>query len=135
MKFLPAGSRPTEPAPAAYFTGEVTFDPLVRAPEPSRLQGLSVSFAPGARTHWHTHPLGQTIIVTAGLGLVQCAGGPARYLRPGDVVCFEPQEKHWHGAAPNNSMTHIALQEALDGNAADWLEPVSDDDYLSAPES
>jgi len=133
MRHFPAGSRQTEPAPAEYFTGKVFFDPLIKPEAPSRLGGLSVTFTPGARTHWHTHPLGQTIIVTAGLGRAQVAGGPVRLLRPGDMVCFEPGEKHWHGAAPDNLMTHIALQEALDGSAATWLEPVADEDYLQAP--
>ena len=132
MIIHPAGSRPSGTAPSPYFTGSVRFDPLISAPDPARLRGLSVTFEPGARTHWHTHPLGQTLIVTAGLGMAQCEGAAAQLLRPGDVIWFEPGEKHWHGAAPDCGMTHIALQEELDGSAADWLEPVTEDQYAAA---
>jgi quercetin dioxygenase-like cupin family protein len=135
VQFHPAGSRATEAAPAEYFTGAVFLDPLITAPNPSRLRGLSVTFTPGARTHWHTHPLGQTIIVTAGAGRFQVAGGPVQVLRPGDVVYFAPGEKHWHGAAPETAMTHIALQEAFEGETAHWLEPVSAEDYHAAPQN
>jgi quercetin dioxygenase-like cupin family protein len=124
-----AGSRPSAPANADYFTGTVRMDPLINAPAPARLNALSVTFEPGARTNWHTHPLGQTLIVTAGFGRAQKDGEPIQELRPGDVIWFEPGEKHWHGAAPDCAMTHIALQEAQDGRAADWLEPVTDTDY------
>ncbi|MEM6887884.1 MAG: cupin domain-containing protein [Pseudomonadota bacterium] len=133
MKVYPSGSRPTKIAPDSYFTGTVFMDAVIDAPEPARLRGLNVTFMPGARTHWHTHPVGQTLIVTAGLGRMQAAGGPVRTLNPGDVVFFEPGEKHWHGAAPGNSMTHIALQEAQGSASVQWLEPVDDADYLSDP--
>lgn len=124
-----AGSRPSIAANPAYFTGTVRMDPVINAPRPARLNAISVTFEPGARTNWHTHPLGQTLIVTAGFGRAQKIGEPIQDLRPGDVIWFEPGEKHWHGGAPDCAMTHIALQEAQDGNAADWLEPVSDADY------
>jgi quercetin dioxygenase-like cupin family protein len=104
-------------------------DPLISAPDPARLRGVSVTFEPGARTAWHTHPLGQTLIVTAGIGRAQKQGEPVEIIRPGDVVWFAPGEKHWHGAAPDCAMTHIALQEALDGKVVDWLEQVSDAQY------
>jgi quercetin dioxygenase-like cupin family protein len=124
-----AGSRPsTSPSPD-YFTGTVRMDPLINAPEPARLRGIAVTFEPGARTAWHTHPLGQTLIVTAGLGLAQKAGQAVETIRPGDVIWFAPGEKHWHGASPDCAMTHIALQEELDGSSADWLEHVSDAEY------
>lgn len=129
MIIHPAGSRPSASAPAEYFTGTVRFDPLISAPEPARLSGLTVTFEPGARTHWHTHPLGQTLIVTAGLGRAQTEGEAIQTLRPGDVIWIPPGEKHWHGAAPDCAMTHIALQEAQEGSAADWLEPVTDAQY------
>lgn len=124
-----AGSRPSATAPATYFTGTVRMDPLISAPEPARLNGVTVTFEPGARTHWHTHPLGQTLIITAGVGRAQTDGKAIQTLRPGDVVWIPPGEKHWHGAAPDCAMTHIALQEAQDGSAADWLEPVTDAHY------
>lgn len=124
-----ANSRPSEPGPADYFTGNVTMTPIISAPEPAQLRGVSVSFQPGARTAWHTHPLGQTLIVTDGLGWVQKEGENIQEIRPGDVVWFAPNERHWHGAAPDQAMTHIALQEALDGQAVTWLEHVSDTDY------
>ncbi|SFE04587.1 Cupin domain protein [Sulfitobacter brevis] len=129
MKIFPAGSRPSEVGNAEYFTGTVRMDPLVSSPAPARLRGVSVTFEAGARTAWHTHPLGQTLIVTAGAGRAQKQGEPIQQLRPGDVVWFAPEEKHWHGAAPDCAMTHIALQEELDGKAVDWMEKVSDADY------
>jgi quercetin dioxygenase-like cupin family protein len=124
-----AGSRPSGEGQAGWFTGRVRIDPLVAAEPPSRLAGALVTFEPGARTAWHTHPLGQTLIVTAGLGWAQREGGPREEIRPGDVVRFSPGERHWHGAAAQTAMSHIALQEALDGRTVDWLEPVSDADY------
>ena len=115
--------------PADWFTGTVRVEPLFQAPEPARVQGASVTFEPGARTAWHTHPLGQTLIVTAGVGWVQRVGGAVEEIRPGDVVWFSPGEKHWHGATATTSMTHIAVQEKLDGKVVDWMEQVSDDEY------
>jgi quercetin dioxygenase-like cupin family protein len=112
-----------------YFTGEVRIDPLFQAPEPARVSGGSVTFEPGARTAWHTHPLGQTLIITAGLGWVQREGGPIEEVRPGDVVWFSPGLKHWHGATPTTAMTHIAIQETLGGKNVDWMEKVSDEQY------
>lgn len=132
MQITRAGTHPSGQGPAAYFTGAVRIDPVITAPEPARLQAAQVTFEPGARTAWHTHPLGQTLIITAGLGRAQTAGGPLQLLRPGDVVWFAPHEKHWHGAAPETGMSHLALQEAQDGAAVDWLEPVSDADYHQA---
>jgi quercetin dioxygenase-like cupin family protein len=123
------GSQPSGKGPADYFTGTVRIDPLFQAPEPARCAGASVTFEPGARTAWHTHPLGQTPIVTAGVGWVQRWGGPVEEIRPGDVIWFPPGEKHWHGAAPTTAMTHIAIQERLDGKVVDWLEQVSDEQY------
>lgn len=131
MIIHPAGSRPSGTGPADYFTGTVRMDPLITAPDPARLRGATVTFEPGARTAWHTHPLGQTLIVTAGLGRAQREGGPVEILRPGDTVWFEPGEKHWHGAAPDCAMTHIALQEALDGSAVTWMEHVTDAQYTT----
>ncbi len=116
---------------ADWFTGNVRIDPLFEAPEPARVRCASVSFESGARTAWHTHPLGQTLIVTSGVGWAQRAGGVIEEIRPGDVVWFAPGEKHWHGATPTTAMTHIAIQEALDGNVVDWMKHVSDQDYLS----
>ncbi|MBB3539412.1 MULTISPECIES: cupin domain-containing protein [unclassified Rhizobium] len=129
MEIKPCGSRPSMKAPAEYFTGSVRQDPLMEAPSPARVRAVSVTFEPGARTAWHTHPLGQTLIVTAGKGLAQTEGGPLREIRAGDTVWFAPGEKHWHGAAPDTAMTHIAIHEALDGSAADWMEQVSDEEY------
>ncbi|MRX49144.1 cupin domain-containing protein [Paracoccus sp. S-4012] len=129
MKITRAGSLPSKPGPEDYFTGRVRLDAAFQTDAPARLRGATVSFEPGARTAWHTHPLGQTLIVTAGLGRCAREGGPVEELRPGDIVWFAPGEKHWHGAAPDVEMTHIALQEALDGVTADWLEKVSDADY------
>lgn len=129
MKIVACGSVPTRIPPEAWFTGRVLQTPLIEAPEPARLRAVLVNFEPGARTAWHTHPLGQTLHVTAGAGLVQSWGGPIREIRAGDTVWFEPGEKHWHGAAPHSAMSHIAMQEALDGVAVEWLEKVSDDQY------
>ena len=129
MNIIRNGTQPSVKGPADWFTGTVRIDPLFSATEPARSGGAMVTFEPGARTAWHTHPLGQTLIVTFGLGLVQREGGPIEEIRPGDVVWFEPGEKHWHGAAPKNAMTHIALQEALEGEAVKWLEHVSDEQY------
>jgi len=129
MEIKPCGSRPSMKAPAEYFTGSVRQDPLMEAPSPARVRAVSVTFEPGARTAWHTHPLGQTLIVTAGKGLAQTEGGPLREIRAGDTVWFAPGEKHWHGAAPDTAMTHVAIHEALDGSAADWMEQVSDEQY------
>jgi quercetin dioxygenase-like cupin family protein len=132
MDFQPSGSQPSSIGPALYFTGYVRVDPLFDAPEPARARGAAITFEPGARTAWHTHPLGQVLIVTAGCGLVQCWGGPARKIRPGDVVWCPPGEKHWHGAMPTTSMTHIAVVEKLDGKTVDWLEKVRDEQYQAA---
>ena len=126
-----SGSQPSAKGPADWFTGTVRIDPLIDAPAPARVNGARVTFEPGARTAWHTHPLGQTLIVTSGLGLVQREGAPIEQIRPGDVVWFPPGEKHWHGATATTAMTHIAIQEQLDGKAVDWMEHVSDDQYLS----
>ena len=125
------GSRSSGKGPADYFTGQVRVDPLFEAPAPARVRGASVTFEPGARTAWHTHPLGQTLIVISGLGRVRHWGGEIEEIRPGDVVWFAPGEKHWHGAAPGTAMTHIAIQEELDGKVVDWMEKVSDEQYAS----
>jgi quercetin dioxygenase-like cupin family protein len=125
------GSRASGKGPADWFTGAVRIDPLFEAPDPARARGASVTFELGARTAWHTHPLGQTLIVTAGCGRVQREGGLIEEIRPGDVVWFPPGEKHWHGAAPATAMTHIAIQEALNGKVVDWMEQVSDEQYRS----
>lgn len=130
MEIKRVGSRPSGKGPEEYFTGSVRIDPLFQAGDPTRVAGNHVTFEPGARTAWHTHPLGQTLIVTSGLGWVQREGGPIEEIRPGDVVSFEPGEKHWHGASPATAMTHIAIQESLDGKPVDWLEKVSDEQYL-----
>lgn len=124
-----SGSRTSREGPAEWFTGVVRIDPLVDAAAPARVAAASVTFAPGARTAWHTHPLGQTLIVTAGRGWAQRWGGPIEEILPGDVVWFPPGEKHWHGATPTTSMTHLAIQEKLDGQAVEWLEHVSDGQY------
>ena len=129
MEIQPSGSQPSAAGPAEYFTGRVRVDPLFSAPAPARMRGASVTFEPGARSNWHTHPLGQTLIVTAGCGLVQCWGGPARMIRPGDVVSCPANEKHWHGAMPNTAMTHLAIQEELDGKVVEWMEKVTDEQY------
>lgn len=129
MDIRKSGSQPSRPGPAEYFTGTVRIDPLCEAPAPARVAMASVTFEPGARTAWHTHPLGQTLIVTAGSGRAQRWGGPIEEIRPGDVIWFEPGEKHWHGASPTTPLTHIAVQERLDGKPVDWLEHVSDEQY------
>src|SRR6201985_3223701 len=129
MDIKRSGSQPSGKGPAEYFTGAVRVDPLFQAPAPARVIGASVTFEPGARTAWHTHPLGQTLIVTAGCGWVQRQGGPVEEIRSGDVVWIPPGEKHWHGATPTTAMTHIAIQVALDGKAVDWLEKVTDEQY------
>jgi quercetin dioxygenase-like cupin family protein len=123
------GSRPSQKGPEDWFTGTVRVDPLFQSPEPARAGGAYVTFEPGARTAWHTHPLGQTLIVIAGLGRVQREGGPIEEIKPGDVVWFPPGLKHWHGASPDTAMTHIAINEAFEGKAVDWLEKVSDEQY------
>jgi quercetin dioxygenase-like cupin family protein len=128
-----SGSQPSTKGAAEYFTGNVRIDPLFQANDPARAVGTSVTFEPGARTAWHVHPLGQTLIVTAGCGLAQRAGGLVEEIRPGDVVWFPPGEKHWHGAAPTTAMTHIAIQERLDGKTVDWMEKVSDEQYQARP--
>lgn len=124
-----AGTQPSGKGPSEWFTGTVRIDPLFPVSAPARAAGNTVTFEPGARTAWHTHPLGQVLIVTAGLGRVQRECGPVEEIRPGDVVWFEPGEKHWHGAGPTTAMTHIAIQESLEGKAVDWLEHVTDADY------
>jgi quercetin dioxygenase-like cupin family protein len=129
MEIRRSGSQASGKGPADYFTGTVRIDPLFPVAPPARAAGNAVTFEPGARTAWHTHPLGQTLIVTAGCGRVQREGGPIEEIRPGDVIAFAPGEKHWHGAAPTTAMTHIAIQESLDGKAVEWLEKVSDEDY------
>jgi quercetin dioxygenase-like cupin family protein len=129
MEIRRSGSRPSAKGQTEYFTGTVRIDPLFEAPDPARGYGSSVTFEPGARTAWHTHPLGQTLIVTAGGGRAQRWGGPIEEIRPGDVVWFPPGEKHWHGATPTTAMTHIAIVERLDGKSADWMEKVTDEQY------
>lgn len=129
MKITRNGSDPSTPGPAEYFTGQVRMDMRFAAPDPASLRGVIVTFEPGARTAWHTHPLGQTLIVTAGLGWAQAEGGERQDLRPGDIVWFAPGERHWHGATPTTAMTHIALQEAQDGDHVTWMEHVTDAEY------
>ena len=129
MEIKRIGSRPSGKGPADWFTGTVRIDPLFQANAPARAVGASVTFEPGARTAWHTHPLGQTLIVIAGCGLVQRKGGAIEEIHPGDVVWFSPGEKHWHGASSTIAMTHIAIQEQLDGKAVDWMEKVTDEEY------
>jgi quercetin dioxygenase-like cupin family protein len=124
-----AGSRPSGQGPKEYFTGTVRIDPLFDAPDPARIRSATVTFESGARTAWHTHPLGQTLIIISGLGRVQREGGPIEEVRPGDVVWFPPGEKHWHGASPATAMSHIAIAEALNGSAVDWMEKVTDEQY------
>jgi quercetin dioxygenase-like cupin family protein len=126
-----AGSRPTRRAPKEYFTGTVWQDPIIAAETPARIVSNRVAFEPGARTNWHSHPLGQTLYVISGVGRVQTKGGPVREIRPGDVVWIPPGEKHWHGGSPTNGMIHIAMQESLDGNYTTWMEPVTDADYAA----
>jgi quercetin dioxygenase-like cupin family protein len=129
MQIIRVGSQPSSKGPADWFTGIVRIDPLFSANPPSRAAAATVTFEPGARTAWHTHPLGQTLIVTAGTGRAQREGGSIEEIRPGDVVQFAPNEKHWHGAAPTTAMTHIAIQEALEGKAVEWMEKVTDEEY------
>lgn len=129
MEIKRVGTQPSSKGPEDWFTGTVRIDPLFQAPDPALVQGASVTFEPGARTAWHTHPLGQTLIVTAGCGWVQRWEGPIEEIRPGDVVSIAPGEKHWHGATPTTSMTHIAIHERKDGKAVDWMEKVSDEQY------
>ena len=133
MEIKRAGSQPSGKGPTDWFTGTVRIDPLFQAAAPGRVVGAAVTFEPGARTAWHTHPLGQTLIVTAGLGRAQQWGGPVQEIRPGDVVWFPAGEKHWHGASPTTAMTHFAVQEQLDGKAVEWMEKVSDEQYGAAP--
>jgi quercetin dioxygenase-like cupin family protein len=129
MEVRRSGSSGSTKGPTDWFTGRVWIEPLFEVPEPARVRCAKVTFEPGARTAWHTHPLGQTLIVTSGLGWAQCEGGPVEEIRPGDVVWFAPNEKHWHGATPKTAMTHIAIQEALDGKTVEWMEHVSDEQY------
>ncbi|MES2572469.1 MAG: cupin domain-containing protein [Verrucomicrobiota bacterium] len=129
MEIKRSGSQPSNKGPADYFTGTVRIDPLFQATDPARAAGNSVTFEPGARTAWHTHPLGQVLIVTAGCGRAQREGGSIEEIRPGDIVWFPPGEKHWHGAAPASAVTHIAIQEQLNGKAVEWLEKVTDEQY------
>jgi quercetin dioxygenase-like cupin family protein len=129
MDIKPAGAVPSRRMSADYFTGTVWQDPIVEAPAPARIRAALVTFEPAARTAWHTHPLGQTLHIVRGTGRVQTWGGPIREIRAGDTVWIPPGEKHWHGAAPTTGMTHIAIQESLDGKVVDWLEPVTDEQY------
>ncbi|GJD46676.1 hypothetical protein AFCDBAGC_4559 [Methylobacterium cerastii] len=129
MDIKRAGSQPSGKGPDEWFTGTVRIDPLFGATEPARTSGALVTFEPGARTAWHTHPLGQTLVVTAGCGRVQREGGPIEEIRPGDVIWFPPGERHWHGAGPTTAMSHMAIQEALNGSPVDWMEKVSDRQY------
>ena len=129
MQITPLGTHPTKRAPADSFTGTVWQDPVIEAPAPARRRAARVHFEPGARTAWHTHPLGQTLHVLAGVGRIQTEGGPIQHIRPGDTVWIPPNEKHWHGAAPTQSMTHLAMQETLDGTHVTWLEHVTDAQY------
>ena len=129
MEIKRSGSQPSTRGPADWFTGSVRIDPLFPVNPPARTAGNAVTFEPGARTAWHTHPLGQVLIVTAGCGRGQRWGGPVEEIHPGDVVWFSPQEKHWHGAAPATAMTHIAIQESLDGKPVEWMEKVSEEQY------
>ena len=129
MEIKRAGSQPSDKGPSEWFTGSVRIDRLIQPNEPSKVAGASVTFEPGARTAWHTHPLGQTLIVTAGCGWVQHEGGPVEEIHSGDVIQFAPNEKHWHGATATSAMTHIAIHEQLNGKAVEWLEKVSDDQY------
>jgi quercetin dioxygenase-like cupin family protein len=131
MDIKRSGSQPSGKGPAEYFTGAVRVDPLFQAQDQARAVGASVTFEPSARTAWHTHPLGQRLIVTAGCGLAQRWGGPIEEIRPGDVIWFSPGEKHWHGATATTAMTHIAIQEQLDGKTVNWMEKVNDEQYLA----
>jgi len=129
MEIKRIGSQPSAKGPVDWFTGNVRIDPLIQPTAPARVAGAIVTFEPGARTAWHTHPLGQTLIVTAGCGWAQREGGPVEEIHSGDVIWFSPGEKHWHGATATTAMTHIAVQEQLDGKAVEWMEKVSDDQY------
>jgi quercetin dioxygenase-like cupin family protein len=129
MEIKLSGSQPSAKGPAEYFTGRVRIDAPFNPPEPARVGGALVTFEPGARTAWHTHPLGQTLLVMTGLGWVQREGGPVEEIRPGDVVWFAPGEKHWHGASPTTAMSHIAIAEKLNGSPVDWMEKVTDEQY------
>ncbi len=129
MHITRPGSQPSATGPGEWFTGTVRIDPLFQAPSPGRVGAARVTFEPGARTTWHTHPLGQTLLVTDGCGRVQREGGQVEEIRPGDIVWFPPGEKHWHGASPTTAMTHIAVQESLDGKAVEWMEQVTNEQY------
>ncbi|RCS21711.1 cupin domain-containing protein [Phyllobacterium salinisoli] len=129
MEIIRNGEQPSGKGPADWFTGMVRVDPLFQPNDARRAAAANVTFEPGARTAWHTHPVGQTLIVTSGVGLAQREGGPVEEIRPGDIVWFSPGEKHWHGASPATAMTHIAIQEHLDGRVVDWLEHVTDEQY------
>lgn len=129
MKILRSGSRPSSAGPAEYFTGRVRIDAPFQGDAPARIGGATVTFEPAARTAWHTHPLGQTLLVLSGVGRVQREGGPVEEIHPGDIVWFAPGEKHWHGAAPECAMSHVAIAEALDGKVVDWMEKVTDEQY------
>ena len=129
MEIRRIGTQASSKGPSDWFTGTVRIDPLFQAPAPARVQSVNVTFEPGARTAWHTHPLGQTLLVMAGCGWVQHDGAPIEEVRPGDVIWFHPGEKHWHGATPTTALTHIAIQEQLNGKAVDWMEKVSEEQY------
>lgn len=131
MKIIRNGSQPAVAGPPANFTGRVRIEAPFKGDEPARVGGATVTFEPGARTNWHTHPLGQTLIVTSGVGWTRCEGGPKAEIRAGDIVWCPPGHRHWHGATPTSAMTHIAIAEALDGRVVDWMEPVSEADYLA----
>ncbi len=131
MEIKRSGSQPSSVGPSEYFTGSVRIDPLFTAPAPARVACASVTFEPGARSAWHSHPLGQILVVTSGCGWTQCEGGPVEEISAGDVVHCPPNHRHWHGATPTTSMTHIAIQEALDGKMVEWMETVTDEEYLS----
>jgi quercetin dioxygenase-like cupin family protein len=133
MEIIRNGSIPTAKGPAEYFTGSVRIDMPFKGKGDARVTGATVTFEPGARSAWHTHPLGQTLIVTAGKGWTQCEGGPIVEINAGDIICCPANHKHWHGATPTTAMTHIAVQEALDGKVVDWLEKVTDEEYLAGP--
>jgi quercetin dioxygenase-like cupin family protein len=135
MDIKRSGSEASRRGPSDWFTGTVRIDPLFQAPDPGRVSGAHVTFEPGARTAWHTHPLGQTLIITSGLGWVQTEGGPVQEVRPGDIVWFSSGEKHWHGACSMAAMTHIAVQEALNGKAVNWLEHVSEEQYRAGAQA
>jgi quercetin dioxygenase-like cupin family protein len=132
MEIKRSGSRPSTKGPADWFTGTVRIDPIIQAPDPARVQSALVTFEPGARTAWHTHPLGQTLIVMSGFGRAQRLGGPIEEIRPGDIIWIAPGEKHWHGASPTTAMTHIAIQEQLNGSPVEWMEHVTDEQYQGA---